>query len=358
MSLGEFEAGLSVTENEALCKEIESWQEEVARNIENAGFGKQHRRAEQEAAQCVRNLRLAIFQYLKCTVENVVKPQKQITIRVKGSALDQASESLPPEAELRPFGKGGSMSIFGLSDETITWGEFLNLTASQTFGDSWKNAITTVVLSSFPDRVDVDNSQVILAIDGKTGYRVILTTATKYYNDFREYNVYFVEMLQRADYGDQDTTCLLKGLQLVCRFRSMFLEPDSDFLGQNILLTNIHGLPDLSNRMLKELNLLHRDAQEAGLDKPGMWAKYVNFDHIKTIAEAYRPCDIKLREIIPKITSARGQSALLESYRKEMSEVLTSMETVVRPENGLLLKEMAAELNRIVEHQDQSRTPQ
>jgi hypothetical protein len=295
---------------------------------------------------------------LKCTVENVVKPQKQITIRVKGSALDQASESLPPEAELRPFGKGGSMSIFGLSDETITWGEFLNLTASQTFGDSWKNAITTVVLSSFPDRVDVDNSQVILAIDGKTGYRVILTTATKYYNDFREYNVYFVEMLQRADYGDQDTTCLLKGLQLVCRFRSMFLEPDSDFLGQNILLTNIHGLPDLSNRMLKELNLLHRDAQEAGLDKPGMWAKYVNFDHIKTIAEAYRPCDIKLREIIPKITSARGQSALLESYRKEMSEVLTSMETVVRPENGLLLKEMAAELNRIVEHQDQSRTPQ
>ena len=73
-----------------------------------------------------------------------------------------------------------------------------------------------MVLSAFPDRVDVDNSQHILANDGKTGYRVILTTATKFYDDFREYNLYFVEMLQRPEYGDQDTTSLLKGLELEC----------------------------------------------------------------------------------------------------------------------------------------------
>ena len=161
-------------------------------------------------------------------------------------------------------------------------------------------------------------------------------------------------MLQRPDYGDQDTTYLLKGLDLVCRFRSMFLEPDSDFLGQNVLLTDIHRLPGVASRLLKELDLLHRDAQEAGLERPGMWTKYVDFDHIKTIAGAYRPCEAKLREIIPEVIAGKGEPALLEPLAKEMSEVLTAMQMVVRPENGLLLREMAAKLNQIVECQDQS----
>jgi hypothetical protein len=151
-------------------------------------------------------------------------------------------------------------------------------------------------------------------------------------------------MLERADYGDQDTTYLLRGLELVCRFRSMFLENDSDFLGANVSLTDAQQLPIVASKLLKELNLLRRDAQEAELDRPGTWTKYVDFGHIKAIAEAYRPCESKLREIIPKIMAAKAQPELLEPLGKEMAEVLTKMEEAVRPENGLLLREMAAEL--------------
>ena len=353
----QFESSLAVSPDEPLCREIEEWQEIVAKNIEKTGFPRPHRKPEQEPNKCVYNLKLAIFQYLKGTVENVVKPQKQITIRVRGSALEQSSGSLPPEAELRPLGAlstGGSMKIFGLSDEPITWKKFLELTSTQPFADSWQDAITTVILSSFPDRVDVDNSQVILANDGKTGYRVILTTATKFYDDYREYNLYFVEMLQREDYGDEDTTHLLKGLELVCRFRSMFLEPNSDFLGENILLTEPHRLPEIATRLLKELNFMHRDAQEAGLDRPGMWIPYVNFDHFKAIADAYRPAEANLRKIIPKINALKSQPALLEPLGKELSDVLMNMQKAVRPENAVLLREMAAKLNKIVEYQDEA----
>jgi hypothetical protein len=357
LSLEQFESGLSVSEEEPICKEIESWQEEVGKNIEQMGFSRPHRKAGQEPARCVRNLKVAIFQYLKGTIESVVKPQKQITVRVKGSALEQSSDNLPLEAEIRPFGagpsKGSSMSIFGLSDETITWKRFLELTAGEPFADSWQIAITSVVLSAFPDRVDVDNCQVIFANDGKTGYRVILTTATKFYDDYREYNIYFVEMLQRGDYGEQDTTYLLKGLELVCRFRSMFLEPVSEFLGENIVVINPIQLPVIASDLLKELNFLHRDAQEARLDKPGMWARYVDVEHIKTIAEAYRPCESRLREIIPQIMVAKSKPERLKPLRDEIAETLTLMEKAVRPENALLLREMAARLNRIVEHQDQ-----
>jgi hypothetical protein len=86
-------------------------------------------------------------------------------------------------------------------------------------------------------------------------------------------NLYFVQVLQRSDRGDEDTTYLLKGLELICRFRFAFLEPSSDFLGENISLIHPDQLPNFAMKLLKELNLLHRDAQEAGLDRPGMWAK-------------------------------------------------------------------------------------
>ncbi len=355
LSVQQFESSLSVSPEEPICKEIESWQQTVASNMENMQFPRPHYKPEQQPEQCVRNLRLAIFQYLKGTVDTVVKPQKQITIRVKGSALENSNGGLPVEAEIRPAGamsSGGSMNIFGLADEIMTWGKFLESTSSQSFGDSWREAITSVVLSSFPERVDVDNSQVIVSTDGKTAYRVILTSATKFYDDYREYNVYFVETLQRDDYGDEDTTYLLKGLQLVCRFRSAFLEPSSDFLGETIAFTHLERLPIVAGKLLKELNLLHRDAQEAGLERPGMWARWVTIDHLKAMADAYRPCEAKLRGIIPKVIAAKGQTSVLEPLAKEMADSLITMEAAVRPENTLLLREMAAQLNEIVEKQD------
>jgi len=354
LSLQEFECGLSVLPEEPLCKEIESWQEDVAKIIENTVHARPHRRPEQDPATCVRALRLTLFKYLRGIVAKVVKPQKGITIRAKGSDLEQSTQSLPPQAEIRPLGalNLGGMNIFGLADQTITWQKFIDLTAGQPFADSWRNAIATVVLSAFPDRVDVDNSQVILASNGKTGYRIILTTATTFYDDYRECNLCFVEVLRRPEHGDEDTTSLLKGLELVSRFRSMFLEAGSDFLGENIRLTQVHNLPELGARLLTELNLLNRDAQEAGLDRPGKWTTYVDVNHLKAIADAYQPCESELRQLIPRIIAARGQAPELEPLREKLAVALTAMETAVRPENRLLLQQMAAKLNQIVEAQD------
>jgi len=366
MSPEQFESSVSVLPDEALCKEIANWQEEIDKSIKETGCLVPRRRPEQDPVKCVRDLRVAIFRHLRGTLESKVEPQRRITIRVKGSELNRSSQTLPPgavlrsvEAELRTagaLGKGGSMSLFGLSDETITWKEFLDKTKDHPSSASWWDAIATVVLSAFPDRVDVDNSQIILASDGKTVYRLILTTATKSYDDFREYNLYFVETLQRRESGDRDTTQLLKGLELSCRFRSIFLEDQSDFLAQNIRLTHTHKLPELAGTLLTELNLMHRDAELIGLDRTGWWSRFVDSEQLGAIAEAYRPCETSLREIIPRIMDARGDHARLEPLRQEMADELMKMETAVRPRNAALLRGMADALNNIVEKQDREKS--
>jgi hypothetical protein len=207
-------------------------------------------------------------------------------------------------------------------------------------------------MSSFPDRVNVDNSQIILSSDEVKGYRVILTSATKYYDDYREFNVYFVEMLTREDYGDQATSYLLKGLQLVCHFRFLFLESDSDFSSENILASHIERLPGLAAKLLRELNLLRKDAREAGLDEPKVWRTFVTWEHIMSMAAAYSPRDVELRDICARIAAAKGQPAALVPLRKEMAGVLEQMENAIRPENTLLMKEMARKLEEMVEAAD------
>jgi len=352
LSCEDFEKQLAVEPDEPICSLLEDWQDVVERIIEESGFPKPQRKQEQEPVACVRNLKLAIFRYLKGTVETVVKPQKQIIIRAKGSALEQAGESLPPEAEIRPMGSGRSLEIFGLVDKPFTWAEFLTATADNRFRDSWKEAITAVVMSSFPDRVNVDNSQIILSSDEIKAYRVILTTATRYYNDFIEFNVYFVEMLRRTDYGDRATSHLLRGLELVCRFRFTFLETDSEFAGQNVLNSGIERIPSIATKLVKELNLLRRDAREAGLDDPKVWRNFVTWDHIKTMAEAYRPRELKLREITAKIAAAKGQAVTLTTLRQDLADVLEDMAKAIRPENTLLMQEMAHKLEAVVEEAD------
>jgi hypothetical protein len=101
-------------------------------------------------------------------------------------------------------------------------------------------------------------------------YKLILTTSTTYFNGNKEFNLYLIEALRPTDYGNRDTILLLKGLELVCRFRFMFLEVNSEFYSKNILAISLERLPGLARRIIRELNLLERDASERGLDLPNV----------------------------------------------------------------------------------------
>jgi len=347
----DFESHLEVRSDEPVCLLLQKWQTQVERIIEDAGFPKPPRRPEQEPVACVRNMKLAIFRYLKGTVKTLVEPQKQITVRVRGSALEQASENLPPDAQIIPKFAGAPMAIFGLQDERVSWEEFLARTAGDRLCDSWREAITSVVMSSFPDRVNVDNSQIIFSYDDARAYRLILTTATEYYDGYREFGLYFVEVLKRAGYGDPSTSYLLKSLDLVCRFRFMFLEIDSEFSGQNILASPIERLPGLANRLLRELNLFRKDSRDAGLDEPRIWRTVLDFENIRAMSFAYRPIDMRIREIIARITTSKASGVNLTTLQEELAALLEELDAAMRPVTTLLVREMARKLESTVDDQ-------
>ena len=306
----------------------------------------------------VAKMQLAIFSHLKTTAdpEGTLKPQYQITLKASDDALNAAGEgALPDDARLIPVGPGTPMSIFGLPSTEMTWKEFQQQTRHNKFRDSWVDSISQVVTFSLKNQLAKDNSQVIVSYDGREAYRVILTTGIRYFNGNREFNIYFVEVLRRR-FGDPQTTLLFEGLELACRFRSLFLERNSEFSSAAWKLARPEALKEFASSMERELNLLRRDALDAGIDNPGQWVGLVDPDLLVPVSEAWRPLELRLHETLKQLrksaetreTAERIQAAGpiedVESYRESLVSVLREMETTMRPLNANIIAAMAEKL--------------
>jgi hypothetical protein len=297
---------------------------------------------QQDLPGLVRRMQLAIFNHLKTTLdsESTLKPQLQITLKTSDEALSAAGDDLPDTALLIPMGAGNPMSIFGLQSVEITWSAFQQQKPNK-YLDSWIDAITKVVKFSLQNQLQKDNSQVIVSYDEKNAYRVILTTGTRYFNGDREFNLYFVE-LRRQEFGDPTTTRLLKGLELVCRFRSLFLEQQSEYSTTVSKVVKPEDVKKFAASLERELNLMRRDALEAELDNPSVWLGLIDPDLLLRLSETWRPLESKIREAIANIR--RSGTAIVEDDRTELTTTLEELEATMKPLNTEMIAEMADRL--------------
>ncbi len=347
LSFEEYEASLrNIDYNHSTVKFLREFQELVDGLREAHGCSRIPRTADQNDLPGVaRKMQMAIFSHLKTTPECTLKPQKQITLKTSDDALGSCEGQLPNDALLIPVGTGNALSIFGLASVETTWDDFKKQAKQNKFLDSWTDAITSVVTSSLQSQLEVDNSQVIVSYDEKHAYRVILTTGTRYFNGIREFSLYFVEYLKRQDFGDRDTTVLFKGLELLCRFRSLFLERNSEFSSMSWKITSINAAKDIARSMERELNLMRRDALELGLDKASVWAEYVDWNRLLKLAEVWRPLESRIRVALTQIRQSEPDT--FETARDSLVTALQELETGMRPINAEAICEMAEKLKKI-----------
>jgi hypothetical protein len=335
----------SIDINHPMCRFLAKQQQVADRYRQAAGFvAPAMREPQQEPVACVRAMMSAVVEHLKTTVEATFRPQKQVLIRTTEQAIAASDAELPKDAQVIPVGAGDPMSIFGLTEVERTWEEFLKEAASDEHLESWRVAIVSVITSSLDSRINVDNSQIIVSAKGESAYRVILTSAFSYYNGKREFNLYFVETLRRGDFGDRHTTLLLRGLELTCRFRFMFFERGTPFSSVAVELSNVATLPVIAARLMRELNLLRKDARDAGLDQPGIWLELVDPMAFKDMVEVYQPLESKIRAVAARILEAKGNNEMLLALRKELAGLLRDLDATAAAGNSRVIQEMTSKL--------------
>ncbi len=352
MSLEEYKATLDAVDfDHTAVRMLMQFQHLVNAVREQHGLAKLYEdESQHDLPGIVAKMQLAIFTHLKTTLdpEGTLKPQYQITIRTNDEALNTAGDDqLPAEAKLVPIGNG-TMSIFGLPSAELTWGEFQQQTKHSKYSDSWMDAMTKVVTSSLRNQLAKDNSQVIISHDERLAYRVILTTGVRYFNGDREFNIYFVEYL-RTRFGDHDTTIVFEGLELACRFRSLFLEQGSEFSSKAVALAKPEALKQRSGAMESQLNLLRRDALQAGLDEPNVWLGLIDALILERMSNAWRPIESSLRAALGRTRQCDMGS--LKECQESLVKFLSELETTMRPLNAEVIGAMADKLKTVASKQ-------
>jgi hypothetical protein len=179
-------------------------------------------------------------------------------------------------------------------------------------------------------------------------------------NNGLKISIYFVDFYRRMDYGNPRTSLLLKALQLVSRFRFLFLEEESEFHYVNIQLVNVDQLLELARRVVGELDLLTSDMHVANLQLPGTWGQFVPVEMIVEMSAVWGPLDADLRRIYDEISSigrpaglaadggaASKQRVALSKARAEMGEKLKEIREKTIGHNAALLKSMAEKLTEL-----------
>lgn len=290
----------------------------------------------------VRQLMLAVFKVFKTRKSDEVNPQKKIIVSV-AEELSSQSVELPESSTIVPEGTG-VMSIFGLPDKKILWKDFLDRSPEK-YKLFWKDTIEFVILSSL-DRLDADNSQIVISEKDQTIYRVILSKRVRYYNGVQEFQLYFVEILRRNDFGDEQSTNLLKALGLCCRFRFLFFEKKSEFSSNNFAIQSDASMHEKARRLLKELNLLRRDSMEAKLDDPVAWADLLDWNVISKLNAKYPPIEERLRQEAAALLATKTEEDAA-APRRRLIEAIKALETDFNKENANIIALLSKSLGSI-----------
>jgi hypothetical protein len=336
-----------VTSDHPICKFIQELQDTSDDYRKAAGWERMQDRP--DPVDAARKIRIEVFRSLKSTVAEERKVQQQVTVELP-AALGKEAAQLPPESKLIPA-TTGAPDIAGLPNQEITWDAFANLPGP--YQRIWRDALSSIVLSYLQG--SIDNSQVLvlpsaLAGGHPTSYRLILTRVTTYYDDRIRFELYVVQSLDPETYGDEDTTQVLKGLEIICRYRFMFLEKTSKFAWYNIVLAAPEQAQSDAYELRRELDLMRRDALRAGLDRPATWVAYMDVAELQKMGEIYPPAEQKMRDLITTILQATSPDQL-KALQQQLSDTIRQVAEVTEPINANLIVAMAQSLQSLIQQQ-------
>jgi hypothetical protein len=339
---------LSVTDKHVIVSFLEDLENEVNAIRKAQGFGADPNFTVERRLENTRIFLAAIFNELKKTIDDVNAPQKKLVINVsQGFGIEDFE--LPGNAVLQPEGIG-TMAIFGLPEGDTSWEDFLHNTNPK-YRNAWKDAIETVVTSSLGES-DVDNSQTIVATNGKQLYRLMLSRSILFYDNRRQFHLYFLEISRRHDFGDRDSTRLLKALALCCRFRFMFFEKESEFSEEALSLRDPSEMKEWARKLVKELNLMKRDALESELENTGAWRFFIEPARLLKMNNDYKPIEAKIYDAAQKILDSNEST--LVGAKDDLVNAIHELDANFRERNAQLIRDLGGEVSRLPDNAQSS----
>ena len=216
-----------------------------------------------------------------------------------------------------------------------------------------------------------DNYHVVTTVPRDKSFRLFVSKVVTYFSQKTEIDIYVVQM-RTKDYGDPESTRLLKAISVGLRFRSLVLEEQSPFRPEKLghPIVTAADLKAKISEMLGQMDLILREANEADLSDPAflilIWGKgqekkvqdmidvweatrirlYATADDVLMAGE-----DVSFRQkkekFIEALQSFCGDVEIMN--REYTSRVLTLLRNYVERKISLLQNEQSAPILAAVE---------
>jgi hypothetical protein len=224
-------------------------------------------------------------------------PKSKLIIRVQPTTLPGQDMLKTATVETQ----GPCYDSFGLHQENqaFDWSGFLNLATVDGISYSWNEAFRSLLISSSTSEFVENNT--ILSFDGKKAFRIFVARVTTLFSGVREYQVYVIPLLRPKDYGDPQTSALLRALQVSLGYRFMFLEATSPFSPTIMRATQLADFQSAVSTMQNSLNLLLQAADDSGLGNPGMVVSLLGVDGIEDVYASWDAEKKKLNDAVERI---------------------------------------------------------
>jgi hypothetical protein len=220
-----------------------------------------------------------IHEYLQGRIFSEILPERHLVIK-SGKPIDFEPDGANLK-DCRVELVGKYFDSFGIPENAsgnreFTWTEFLGRMNAAAVG-TWRESIRLLVSSVLQG--GGDNYIVISTLQKDVAYRLFVSRVVTYVSKRTEIHIYVVE-IKSKEYGDKETTQLLNAVSVGLRFRFLVLEQDSEFTPQNLgfPVMTLDVLKPKVAELLSQMNLILRDARQAGLENPQILRRIWNED--------------------------------------------------------------------------------
>jgi hypothetical protein len=308
------------------------------------------RRNIRESAQRVYEV---IFAYLQSRVYSERFPERKIIIRTGTPPRATDDETLLSDATIELAGR--SFDLFGIPEppsRAFNWPDFIEQINPPSLASTWSGGIKLMVGACLKGDFG-GNFHVVSTLKRDRAFRMFVSRIVTYYSGQTEVHIYIVEIKTR-DYGDEETTRLLKAISVGLRFRFLVLESQSPFTPDNLRYVTVDLRPKVTE-LLQQMDLILREARDARLDEPDILRRIYGDDGpsiVKRNMELWVKASRALYAAAHKLLSAGEQGNDIVGERESFVESLATFaketEAMNRDFTSKALMALADEVSRRV----------
>lgn len=134
----------------------------------------------------------------------------------------------------------------------------------------------------------------------------------------------------------------------------MFFEKESEFSEEAFILRDTSEMKEWARKLIRELNLMKRDALESELDNTGAWRFMIEPARLLKMHNDYQPIEARIYAAAENVLDS--DDSTLAGAKDVLVNAIHELDVNFRERNAQLIRDLGAEVSKLPNNSQSSRS--